>query len=96
MPEGEKIALLDVRERVEFAAFAIEGAINLPLTEILESSRKGDLKALIGRKIPTNAREIVIYCTGYTRTVEAAREIAPLEDRPVRMLEGGISAWLTV
>ena len=96
MPEGEKIALLDVRERVEFAAFAIEGAINLPLTEILESSRKGDLKALIGRKIPPNAREIVIYCTGYTRTVEAAREIAPLEDRPVRMLEGGISAWLTV
>ncbi|WP_369695251.1 rhodanese-like domain-containing protein [Rothia mucilaginosa] len=46
--------------------------------------------------MPPNAREIVIYCTGYARTVEAAREIAPLEDRPVRMLEGGISAWLTV
>ena len=77
---GENIALLDVRERVEFDAFAIEGAVNLPLTELLEAARNGSLKALIERKIPANAQKIVIYCTGYTRTVEAAREIAPLED----------------
>lgn len=93
---GETIAFLDVRESVEFAAFAVENAINLPLTEVLKAAREGELKALIGRKIPPSAREIVIYCTGYSRTVEAAREIAPLEERPVRMLEGGISAWLTV
>ena len=74
---------MDVREQVEFKAFAIEGAINLPLTELLEASRNSGLKALIERKIPTNAQEIVIYCTGYTRTVEAAREIAPLEERSV-------------
>lgn len=96
LSSDENIALLDVREQVEFEAFAIDGAINLPLTELLEAGRNSVLKALIERKIPANAQKIVIYCTGYTRTVEAAREIAPLEDRPVRMLEGGISAWLTV
>ena len=96
MSSGENIALLDVRERVEFDAFAIEGAVNLPLTELLEAARNDSLKALIERKIPANAQKIVIYCTGYTRTVEAAREIAPLEERSVYMLEGGISAWLTV
>ena len=96
MSSGENIALLDVREQVEFEAFAIDGAINLPLTELLEAARNDSLKALIERKIPANAQKIVIYCTGYTRTVEAAREIAPLEERSVYMLEGGISAWLTV
>ncbi len=96
MSSGENIALLDVREQVEFNAFAIDGAINLPLTELLEAARNDSLKALIERKIPANAQKIVIYCTGYTRTVEAAREIAPLEERSVYMLEGGISAWLTV
>ena len=96
MSSGENIALLDVREQVEFNAFAIDGAINLPLTELLEAARNDSLKALIERKIPVNAQKIVIYCTGYTRTVEAAREIAPLEERSVYMLEGGISAWLTV
>ena len=67
-----------------------------PSLELLEAARNGSLKALIERKIPTNAQKIVIYCTGYTRTVEAAREIVPLEERSVYMLEGGISAWLTV
>lgn len=96
LSSNENIALLDVREQVEFKAFAIDGAINLPLTELLEAGRNSVLKALIERKIPANAQKIVIYCTGYTRTVEAAREIAPLVERSVYMLEGGISAWLTV
>lgn len=96
LSSDENIALLDVREQVEFEAFAIDGAINLPLTELLEAGRNSVLKALIERKIPANAQKIVIYCTGYARTVEAAREIAPLVGRSVYMLEGGISAWLTV
>ena len=57
LSSDENIALLDVREQVEFEAFAIDGAINLPLTELLEAGRNSVLKALIERKIPANAQK---------------------------------------
>lgn len=92
----QKIALLDVRERVEFEAYAIENAENFPLTEILAAAREGALAAELREKVTPNAKYLVVYCTGYTRTVAAARELSGVVDIPIRLLSGGITGWLTV
>lgn len=92
----QKITLLDVREHVEFEAYAIDSATNFPLTEILAAARTGRLSAKLREKINPHTGCIVVYCTGYTRSVEAVREIASVTNTPVRILRGGISGWLTV
>ena len=96
LSQHEKMTLIDVREAIEFSSFAIDGAINLPLTEILEAAREGRLAAKIREKIDPASKYLVVYCTGYTRALEAARDIAAATDTPVRVLVGGISGWLTV
>jgi len=92
----QKVVVIDVRERVEFEAYAIDNAVNFPLTDILSQAREGSLSAKLREKIAPETNLVVIYCTGYTRSVEAAREITPLTQAPVRILSGGISSWLTV
>ena len=92
----QKVVVIDVRERVEFEAYAIDNAVNFPLTDILSRAREGSLSAKLREKIAPETNLVVIYCTGYTRSVEAAREITPLTQAPVRILSGGISSWLTV
>lgn len=92
----QKVVVIDVRERVEFEAYAIDNAVNFPLTEILSRAREGSLSAKLREKIAPETNLVVIYCTGYTRSVEAAREITPLTQVPIRILTGGISGWLTV
>ena len=92
----QKVVVIDVRERVEFEAYAIDNAVNFPLTDILSRAREGSLSAKLREKITPETNLVVIYCTGYTRSVEAAREITPLTQAPVRILSGGISSWLTV
>ena len=67
MSSGENIALLDVREQVEFNALRLTVPVNLPLTELLEAARNDSLKALIERKIPRKMpRKSLFNCTGYT------------------------------
>ncbi len=92
----QKVVVIDVRERVEFEAYAIDNAVNFPLTDILSWAREGSLSAKLREKIAPETNLVVIYCTGYTRSVEAVREITPLTQAPVRILSGGISSWLTV
>ncbi len=44
--------MIDVRERVEFEAYAIDNAVNFPLTDILSRAREGSLSAKLREKLP--------------------------------------------
>ena len=57
---------------------------------------KAVLPRKFAKKIDPASKYLVVYCTGYTRALEAARDIAAATDTPVRVLVGGISGWLTV
>ena len=95
MKEGQ-IDLIDVRERVEYQAFALPGAVNLPLTEIMEAAKNGTLGAVFRQSVSKNSHALVLYCTGFTRTIPAARELEPYTKAPLYILQGGVAGWLTV
>lgn len=79
----EDVTLLDVRERDEFVAGHIEGAINLPLSEIMQGARP---------KFPKN-EEVVVYCLGGIRSMQAIEILAPEGFDHLENLEGGFKAW---
>ena len=95
MKEGQ-IDLIDVRERVEYQAFALPGAVNLPLTEIMEAAKNGTLGAVFRQSVSKNSHAFVLYCTGFTRTIPAARELESYTKAPLYILQGGVAGWLTV
>jgi rhodanese-related sulfurtransferase len=83
--ELEKITLLDVRSPEEFAAFHIEGALNIPLSEL--EQRLGQLP---------KDQPIVTYCMmkhpGDSRGERAAKQLEALGFKAA-VLEGGLPAW---
>lgn len=82
--EKSSVIFIDVRDRKEFDAGHIDGAVNIPFQEIetqaVELQRQGV--------------EYVIYCTySAWRAPYAANALADFGFRNVFVLEGGISAW---
>lgn len=73
--------VLDVREPVEFDAWSIPSAVNIPLTE---------LKARVA-DVPED-REVVTVCASGSRS-SAAAEILDRTGRRVANLAGGMVAW---
>ena len=73
--------LVDIRERDEFAAEHIAGALNLPLSEIGA-----------GTRIEAGAAPVVYLCRSGTRTRRAAGILASLTGDAVA-LDGGILGW---
>lgn len=71
--------LLDVRERVEWAAGHIPGAVHLPLLALDPSA------------VPTD-RIVVAVCRSGNRSGKAARLLAAA-GRDMRNLAGGMQAW---
>jgi rhodanese-related sulfurtransferase len=76
--------LLDVREPEEWAEARLEGAVLIPLGEVLERApkelRPGD--------------DIVIYCAHGVRSLHALRALQLLGFSRLRSLHGGLAAWL--
>lgn len=79
IPEGA--ALIDVRSPEEFSAFAIDGAVNIPLPEILA-----------GHQSP--AGPAVVYCAGGVRSAQAVSALAERGITGLVSLRGGIDRWL--
>ncbi|SES04930.1 ThiF family adenylyltransferase [Corynebacterium cystitidis] len=82
IPAGATI--IDVREPAEFELFHIPGAINVPLSRILDGFTPDEVVA----KEP-----IVVQCAGGVRSAQA---VAALEQRGITglvSLRGGIDAW---
>lgn len=77
-------ALIDVRDKDEFAARHIPGAINVPLTEIAPLFDD-----------PNKAGPMIFICESGIRSLQAANfaRIAGLSE--TRSLEGGMAAWIS-
>jgi len=75
--------VVDVRERVEFAAWSIPSAVNIPLGELAERASE----------VPTD-REVVTVCATGSRS-SAAAEILSRTGRKVANLAGGMAGWAT-
>lgn len=79
---SKKSLLIDVRERGEFKGGHIQGAKNIPLSEL--NRRLGD--------IPKD-RNLLLYCRSGMRSKNAARILAKHGYNRLAHLRGGISAW---
>src|SRR5262249_51452713 len=66
---GEKMTLLDVREKEEFRAGFIPGAMSLP---------RGFLEMNVEQRVPDKNAPIVVYCAGGSRSVLAAASLQEL------------------
>ena len=76
---------VDVREADELEKGKIEGAINIPLGQLIRKARHGDMDDLKGKKIIT-------YCNSGYRGNIAADELNKQGFDTVT-IEGGYSAW---
>ena len=82
----DEYVIVDVREADELEQEGkIEGAVNMPLGQLIRTARRGDLNDLKGKKICT-------YCSAGYRGNIAADELNKQGFDAVT-IEGGYSAW---
>ncbi|WP_394837380.1 molybdopterin-synthase adenylyltransferase MoeB [Pendulispora rubella] len=84
---GEKITLLDVREKEEYRAGYIPGAISIP---------RGFLEMQVESKLPEKGAKIVAYCAGGTRSALAAATLQQLGYTNVETAMPGFVRWKDV
>ena len=77
-----KVTMVDVRDAVEYEAFHIPGAINIPL-DALQTSMK---------QLP-QGREIVIVCHAGHQSPIAARVLHHMGRSDLKRLDGGVVGW---
>ena len=81
---GEKMTLLDVREKEEVRAGYIPGALSIP---------RGFLEIQVEGRIPDKSTKIVAYCAGGTRSALAAATLANLGYTNVETANPGFVRW---
>ena len=83
VPEG--VALVDVREPHEFAAYAIPGAVNVPLSTI----RRGAVPDPVAA-----GAQVLVYCAAGVRSAQAVAILQEAGYTGMTSLDGGIEGWL--
>ncbi|WP_207840121.1 adenylyltransferase/sulfurtransferase MoeZ [Williamsia soli] len=81
---GERIALIDVREPVEWEIVKIDGATLIP---------KGDIESGEGLAKLPHDRPAVLYCKTGIRSAEALAAVKKAGFSDATHLQGGITAW---
>ena len=81
---GEKMVLLDVREKEENRAGFIPGSISIP---------RGFLEIQVEGRIPDKSAKIVAYCAGGTRSALAAKTLQELGYTNVETANPGFVRW---
>ncbi|MGK9271766.1 adenylyltransferase/sulfurtransferase MoeZ [Williamsia muralis] len=84
LDSGEKIALIDVREPVEWDIVRIDGATLIP---------KGDIESGEGLAQLPQDRPAVLYCKTGIRSAEALAAVKKAGFADATHLQGGITAW---
>lgn len=84
MNSGAPCAVLDVRERGEYALGQIYGAVSAP---------RGLLEVCIKRLVPQLGVRIALYCDDGHRSDLAAQTLGRLGYEDVSVLAGGLRAW---
>lgn len=82
MDEEKRFVLLDVREKWEYQVVHIEGAVLIPLGNLLRRFTE----------LPPGV-EIVVYCHRGMRSLDAAELLRQLGFKSVKSLTGGIDRW---
>ncbi|WP_437900893.1 molybdopterin-synthase adenylyltransferase MoeB [Sorangium sp. So ce124] len=78
------MVLLDVREKEEYRAGFIPGAISIP---------RGFLEIQVEQRLPDKSAHIVAYCAGGTRSALAAKTLQELGYTNVESANPGFSRW---
>jgi len=78
------MTLIDVREKDEFRAGYIPGALSLP---------RGFLEIQVEQKVPDKNAKIVLYCAGGTRSALAAKTLQELGYANVESANPGFVRW---
>ena len=81
---GEKLTLVDVREKDEWRAGYIPGAVSIP---------RGFLEIQAEQKLPDKNAHIVAYCAGGTRSALAAATLQELGYTQVETANPGFVRW---
>jgi rhodanese-related sulfurtransferase len=81
---GEKIIILDVRDKDEFETGYIPGAINLS---------RGMLEFKINTLVPDKNASIIVYCGVDLRGPLATRTLNDMGYRNAVNINGGLKAW---
>jgi sulfur-carrier protein adenylyltransferase/sulfurtransferase len=77
-------AVVDVRERDEWAEGHIPGAVHVP---------RGSLESRIESVVPDRSQAVVVYCSGGSRSAFAAKTLEELGYGNVLSLAGGFTDW---
>jgi sulfur-carrier protein adenylyltransferase/sulfurtransferase len=80
----ESLTLLDVREKDEYRAGFIPGAISIP---------RGFLEIQVESRLPDKSAKVVAYCAGGTRSALAAVTLANLGYTNVETANPGFTRW---
>jgi sulfur-carrier protein adenylyltransferase/sulfurtransferase len=75
---------VDVREREEWDEGIVPGAVHVP---------RGQLESRIEGLVPDRGRELVLYCSGGSRSAFAAKALQELGYENVVSLTGGFTDW---
>jgi rhodanese-related sulfurtransferase len=78
-------AVVDVREKDEFAGPHIEGAVNIS---------RGVLEMRVGEVVPDKSAPVVCYCGGGNRGALATDTLRKMGYRNVVSIAGGLTAYL--
>ncbi|HVW24273.1 MAG TPA: molybdopterin-synthase adenylyltransferase MoeB [Polyangiaceae bacterium] len=81
---GKPFTLVDVREKDEYRAGFIPGALHIPRSHLESQSEQ---------KLPDRDAEIVLYCAGGTRSAFAAKTLAELGYTNVTSANPGFIRW---
>jgi len=83
---GEAPSIVDVRSRSEYEAAHVPGAVHLPFYAVLSRS-----EAIPGGS--EGEEPLVVYCEHGPRAGIARAQLWFAVDRPVRFMEGHMTAW---
>jgi molybdopterin/thiamine biosynthesis adenylyltransferase/rhodanese-related sulfurtransferase len=81
---GQKVVVLDVREREEYRQGYVPGAVSMP---------RGFLEMRVEEAAPDKEATVIAYCAGGTRSLLAGRILKELGYRDVVSVRGGFTAW---
>jgi molybdopterin/thiamine biosynthesis adenylyltransferase/rhodanese-related sulfurtransferase len=81
---GEKFTLVDVREKEEYRAGYIPGAVSIP---------RGFLEIQVEQKVPDKAGKVITYCAGGVRSALAAVTLSELGYTDVESANPGFVRW---
>ena len=84
LASGEKLTIVDVRERDEFVQGHLPGAVFIP---------RGFLELQIEQRQPERDQPLLIYCAGGVRSLLAARNLKEMGYVRAVSLIGGFNAW---